>query len=603
MRRVAGAAVLALALLGGEARADVFVPEDPPRSSRACANGSGNVVVALRRTSRGRLDVVISEAGGRWRPLFGASLERAAGCPSVVTAVDGTAVVAEGSRLAVRPPGGRFGDPVRVGAGVTISDVAAAPGGWAAAIGVRRATRSAKPGLVAAVVAPDGVARVGVLDDARASGPSIGIDATGATTAAWVRMTDTTEIRAARATGGAWEPPRALGVRPYLDDQAPDVAVSPAGRVLLAWAEQDGIRASLDGSAPQTLAAEPNTVAPSAAVNDAGAAVVAYAADGLRASSRAADGPWASLSVLPAEGAYPEVVVAPDGRAVIGWRESAADGTGAFATWGHSGGAWAPPTRLSSPTRPAETPQMWIGADGAPRLAWVEDLSDPRHTRLRGARLTPDAEAGPPDTVAPVLATRLPQRTPRTRTARLRIGIPVRCSEACDVRVRLLHGVDEVLASVARAVTANRRVILPLRIRADIALLLLADRTARRPRLEVLASDRVGNLARASGRLRIRIDDPPLLDFLVGPRHDFAMFSAVGNRAVGRLVNALITGLASGAIDSRRALRRRFERGADAIEAAGHDEIWDTAVLDEIFDALYVPARRKGIAIGPVLAE
>jgi hypothetical protein len=362
---------------------------------------------------------------------------------------------------------------------------------------------------VAAVVAPDGVARVGVLDDARASGPSIGIDATGATTAAWVRMTDTTEVRTARATGGAWEPPRALGVRPYLDDQAPDVAVSPAGRVLLAWAEQVGIRASLDGSAPQTLAAEPHTVAPAAAVNDAGAAVVAYMADGLRASSRAADGPWASLSVLSAEGAYPEVVVAPDGRAVIGWRESAADGTGAFATWGHAGGAWAPPIRLSSPTRPAETPQMWIGADGAPRLVWVEDLSDPRHTRLRGARLTPDAEAGPPDTVAPVLATRLPHRTPRTRTARLRIGIPVHCSEACDVRVRLLHGVDKVLASVTRAVTANRRVILPLRIRADIALLLLTDRTARRPRLEVLASDRVGNLARASGRLRIRIDDPP----------------------------------------------------------------------------------------------
>jgi hypothetical protein len=78
---------------------------------------------------------------------------------------------------------------------------------------VRRATRSAKPGLVAAAVAPDGVARVDVLDDARASGPSIGIDATGATTAAWVRMTDTTEVRTAHLTSGAWEPPRVLGVR------------------------------------------------------------------------------------------------------------------------------------------------------------------------------------------------------------------------------------------------------------------------------------------------------------------------------------------------------------------------------------------------------
>ena len=80
------------------------------------------------------------------------------------------------------------------------------------------------------------------------------------------------------------------------------------------------------------------------------------------------------------------------------------------------------------------------------------------------------------------------------------------------------------------------------------------------------------------------------------------MFSAAGDRAVRRLVNRLITGIASGAIDSSRALRRRFQRGADAIDAAGHDEIWDTAVLDEIFEALYVPARRRGLRLESALS-
>ena len=46
--------------------------------------------------------------------------------------------------------------------------------------------------------------------------------------------------------------------------------------------------------------------------------------------------------------------------------------------------------------------------------------------------------------------------------------------------------------------------------------------------------------------------------FKVGPRHDFAMFSRAGDRAVGRMVNAMIDGLASGW--SYRTLAREYDK-------------------------------------------
>lgn len=73
--------------------------------------------------------------------------------------------------------------------------------------------------------------------------------------------------------------------------------------------------------------------------------------------------------------------------------------------------------------------------------------------------------------------------------------------------------------------------------------------------------------------MRTPVVDRPILGFLVGPRHD-----------------------------STGALRERFPQGSDAIADAGHDEVEDTAVLDAIFEALFVPLARRGFNAEAVLS-
>jgi hypothetical protein len=55
----------------------------------------------------------------------------------------------------------------------------------------------------------------------------------------------------------------------------------------------------------------------------------------------------------------------------------------------------------------------------------------------------------------------------------------------------------------------------------------------------------------------------------------------------------LIEGLASRRIASGRQLARRFEAGFWALERR-YGEITDTAVRDEIYDALFTPVRLAG---------
>ena len=127
------------------------------------------------------------------------------------------------------------------------------------------------------------------------------------------------------------------------------------------------------------------------------------------------------------------------------------------------------------------------------------------------------------------------------------------------------------------------------------------SRRARRPRIEVLATDRAGNVARVARTVRVRIVPRPLISFRVAPDHEFEMFTRAGDRAVARLVNELITALAAKEIDSVRDLRRRYQRGVRAI-ARTHDEIYDTAVQEEIFIALEVPLARAGYDANSVMS-
>jgi len=144
-----------------------------------------------------------------------------------------------------------------------------------------------------------------------------------------------------------------------------------------------------------------------------------------------------------------------------------------------------------------------------------------------------------------------------------------------------------------RELAAGRQETLTLPLDAFAGMIIAGDRRLRRPRLELVVTDRANNVVRRSGRVAFRIVERPLLDYRVTLNHDFEMYSKAGNRAVARLVNRLITGLARGTIKSRRELRRQYVHGSAAIRRQ-YDAIDGDDAVEAIYEALYVPLKRKG---------
>lgn len=523
--------MIASLVLAGSATADVLVPIDLPVRSGECGAGAGDVLGSGRSRFGRDWKLDVSERRARWRRLPGAG-----GCPVVAAAPDGTAAIAtyddEHVALAVRRPGGGFGARALSAAGTGDPPrLAVAPGGWAA-VGWLEPTLSGTTDGVVAVVAPDGSVRRAVLDragseesDVFLSLPRIGIDATGTTTAAWSRAREgykvrSLRLRTARSAGGTgWTAPTDLPTGVARTARDLEVAVSPAGHTLLAWATGRGIQASLDGEAAATLTGEPNAGSPAPAVTDDGTALVAYAAPRRRimAADRPAGGAWSAPHRLsgtregrPARlndsGGGPEIVlissvVGADGRAVVAWQTYTELGRIAAAT-GRVGGAWSAATAVSRATRWAESPSLALDAGGAPQLLWQESTSLAHRERLRGARLVPAADAPPPDHRAPALTVRFPAQL-RLSRGRIRTRVRVRCSEACDARARLIvprsHGLE--LAPANRELGARRTTTVALVTRADEARNL---KRARRLRVAVLVTDAAGNTARRSRVVRVR---------------------------------------------------------------------------------------------------
>ena len=124
-----------------------------------------------------------------------------------------------------------------------------------------------------------------------------------------------------------------------------------------------------------------------------------------------------------------------------------------------------------------------------------------------------------------------------------------RCAKACEVGIR---GGERVASRTLRAGETTT-----FRLKAD-DIRLLYPRNRRRVQVELGAADRTGHDRVVKRTYAVRVIRRPIRSFKVGPSHDFAMGSRAGNPAVGRLVNALLEGLASGAIRSERALIRRY---------------------------------------------
>ncbi len=460
--------------------------------------------------------------------------------------------------------------------------------------------------LRAYTIAPDGGVTRSELAAGEIAVGAFEVDGNGVATVVWAQAD---AIRTARAApGGPWTEGRSFAPLAFGYGAADhlSLAVSPSGHTLLAWVVSGNVQASLDGGPPETVATAAAAGSPRAAIDDAGDALIAFGARRGRvlvatrvagaawARAREIQGPLASSErnevgeeyVDQAREISVEAVLAPDGRAVVAWDSQGPLLFGRLvAVAGHVSGAWSAPVVPSSPVRLLAGWTLGLDAGGAPRIAWDEFDDDSRFVTLpRATVLVADAAAPPADRTAPEVTATLPVRAPATRVGELRTRVPVRCSEACDVRLEV-GGYSRV-----RSLPAGRTVKLGVLFGG-----LASHPGNRRFRVRLTVSDRAGNVVRRASTLRIRVIRRPLRSFKVAPDHDFATCTRGGNRRLGQLVNSIIEGLADGSLNSAWTIRRTWRRGFDAIERAFPDEcLGDTDVREHIYEVLDTPLTLAG---------
>ncbi|MDA0169271.1 hypothetical protein OJ998_09255 [Solirubrobacter taibaiensis] len=497
--------------------------------------------------------------------------------PFALTAADGTAVRVNQVDLAplsieVRPPAGSFRESTLVGEEVEDADAAVAPGGWAAV-----AWQDLTSGLRLTVVRPDGTSTERKLDGTQATAPTVGIDAFGNVTAAWLTPAGLQTTRGLVA-------PQASAV---------DVAVSPSGRRLLTWGTETAVFARADDEPIQQLGAASLPSRMTAEIADDGAALAAFQ-DGptgaVTVVDRPAGGAWSAPHAV--SGLYPAVprsfgddfnylstVLTADGRAVVAWEHSRGPSLGVFGVGGRPGGAWGPPTPLSSPIRDAGAMQAGFGAAGDPHVLWGES-----EIGERGAKWVVGAT---PDAVPLDAQLTLPARRLSTRTGALEITASVRCAKPCDVRL----SAHRSFTSDTRALPAGRTTRLRLRF-TDIQVLYPRDPHV--AKVELAVADRAGHVQRTKRTYRVRVIQRSMRSFRVGPSRKFGTGSRAGDRAVGRLVNTMLEGLHTREIRTERELRRKYQAGKRELERAGYDLGFDSATERQILAVLEVPLALKG---------
>jgi hypothetical protein len=508
--------LIALFVLTNSASAEVFVPADPPsRSKVECGNAAGDLVVV--GDGNGGLDtqLVASVSDGPWRPLVGVD-----NCGALAVAPDGTAAlvapaVGPGVAMIVRRSVGTFGPPLLLGDSpeTPAIAVAVASGGWAMALW--ETDRRDALGLM--TVRPDGsVARstISHLTDAPGGAgtygqPKIALKPNGDATIVFAHYLGAkTRFSTARVVAGGAPVVGADLPGTPVGSFALDLASSPSGRSLVTWATKDGLRSMIDGGVAETVAPPAAVSWIGSSIADDGSAVIAYSDRKQRISAvdRAAGAAWSSPHVLaPApttlntgnQPQAPLTAVAPGGQATVAWGARRGKMAAVSAASGRAGGAWAPATALSSPAWHAFPSAVTLTAAGVPRVFWIErDRGD----ALRAATLAPAKT----DTTPPTVITRLPTRVAPTRTGRLAVTVRVRCSEACDARLSATAGKVNS-GHVSRAITPGRVATLRLPNEPEFRRELRVRPHSRRVHLELLVTDRAGNLVRQRRSVRVRV--------------------------------------------------------------------------------------------------
>jgi hypothetical protein len=206
-----------------------------------------------------------------------------------------------------------------------------------------------------------------------ASGPVVGIDATGQAHAAWVW--DSLRIDRARSlSSGAWSANFTISSPPSTDIQ---VAVDDAGDALFVWRHQDGSRWNIHA---------------------------------LRVVDGAA-GPDALLSNNAGDASMPQISGDANGNAHVVWMQERAAGVNDIWTNRYTAGAgWGVSTLLENQNGTATFPRVALAANGDAHAVWTQASST--ESDIQSARYTTAGGWGPQtridvvsvDAVAPMIA-------------------------------------------------------------------------------------------------------------------------------------------------------------------------------------------------------
>lgn len=248
----------------------------------------------------------------------------------------------------------------------------------------------ARPAAQAVVgTAAGGWGRVATLSSARHHGvrPQVAIDASGRVTAVWSESVDGRgrAMARSRAAGGSWTPARVLSAR-GVDVNPPQVAVRPAGDVVVAWtrvgAHRDGVvvrrSSGTGGWQPEHRVPAPRTATSWSAVgvDGAGTATVSWVTrrGAVWAVDESRTRTWGPLVRIAPTGSVfygLDLVVDRAGDALLAWETWT--GTTHRIDVAHRQGSapWGPATGLSAARYDAAGPAVALEHDGDAVVAWV----------------------------------------------------------------------------------------------------------------------------------------------------------------------------------------------------------------------------------------
>ncbi|MDA0183028.1 hypothetical protein OJ997_22155 [Solirubrobacter phytolaccae] len=238
-----------------------------------------------------------------------------------------------------------------------------------------------------------------------ASTPTVATDATGTSTAVWVRSLDDSvgsaivEV-ATRPAGGAWSAPQTLSTGTDQTASLPRVSAAADGTVAIIWL-QSGIKDDPSAWAtvrrpgqawdePTRLSA-PEADEPQIAIRPDGRVIALWSIDwaegtAVESASTRAGGGWNRTEALTEPGtwgSFPSLAVGADGTAVAAWVDYD-DATGqptantAILPAGET--TWDPEQTVSDPAEYGTFPAVTV-ADGTPTVVWQERTDNPRYAR------------------------------------------------------------------------------------------------------------------------------------------------------------------------------------------------------------------------------